>query len=106
MKKLILPSNIKGCIDSNPSKSETQRYIAAALLSDGTSLICNPSLSDDSSATIDVARKLGARINIENNKLKITGGFNPKGDELNCKESGLALRMFSAVRARLTTSFE
>ncbi len=99
MDRIIMPSDLKGEIQAPPSKSMTQRAIAAALLSGGESIILNPSACDDSLAAMSIAEALGARIVSEPGQLRITGSGEIKEKHLNCGESGLAIRMFSPVAA-------
>ncbi|MBM3420642.1 MAG: 3-phosphoshikimate 1-carboxyvinyltransferase, partial [Bacteroidetes bacterium] len=90
---------IYGTLIAPPSKSAMQRAIVASLLSNGTSVIVNPSECDDSLAVTEMARVLGATVKKEESRLIVNGGLRPSARELNCGESGLALRMFSAVAA-------
>ncbi|MCK4663079.1 MAG: 3-phosphoshikimate 1-carboxyvinyltransferase [Bacteroidales bacterium] len=95
----ICPSKIRGSIKAPPSKSIMQRVIASALFAKGTTIIQNPSFCDDTETALNIAEKLGATIIRYKNKIIITGGFNPKQDIINCKESGLCLRMFIPIVA-------
>ena len=95
----VYPSQISGVVTSNPSKSHMQRAIVAGLLAGGRSVITNPSFCEDSKAALNVAVDLGAEVEVEKNRVVISGGFDPVGNILNCGESGLGLRMFSAVAA-------
>jgi len=99
VEKVIVPTEVKGVINAPPSKSMTQRAIAAALLADGETTIINPSGSDDSLDALNMAAVLGAKIRSDGKNLKITGSGKPKGTILNCGESGLAIRMFSPIAA-------
>ena len=99
MDRIIMPSDLKGEIQAPPSKSMTQRAIAASLLSGGESIILNPSACDDSLAAISIASALGATVVSEPGQLRITGSGGIKENQLNCGESGLAIRMFSPVAA-------
>lgn len=90
---------ISGRIEAPPSKSYMQRAIVAALLCHGETVIMNPSWCDDSVAALEIAGLLGAVVAREPDRVTIRGGLNPSGTTLNCGESGLALRMFSAVAA-------
>ena len=60
MDSYIVPSEIRGSIKAPPSKSMTQRAIAAALLAGGESTIINPSHCDDSVVAMNIASALGA----------------------------------------------
>jgi 3-phosphoshikimate 1-carboxyvinyltransferase len=97
--KVIVPSKVEGEINAPPSKSMTQRAIAAALLTDGTTIILNPSGCDDSLDAINIAAVLGSEILSDGKNLKIRGSGKLRGKMLNCGESGLAIRMFSPIAA-------
>jgi 3-phosphoshikimate 1-carboxyvinyltransferase len=99
MERYVDPSSIKGTIKAPASKSMTQRAIAAALLTNGQSIISNPSYCDDSLAAMSIAVGLGAKVEPQVNELKITGSAVLKEPKLNCGESGLAMRMFSPIAA-------
>lgn len=97
----IKPSVLKGSIVAAASKSSMQRACAAALLSEGASEIVNPGKSNDDLAALDVIQKLGARVvNNEDDTLTIfSRGVDPAGEEINCGESGLGIRMFTPIAA-------
>ncbi|MBW8684002.1 3-phosphoshikimate 1-carboxyvinyltransferase [Chitinophaga rhizophila] len=100
MQVTISPGAISGTVTANPSKSAMQRAVAAALLSNGTSIIRNPGLSNDCLAALDVAGKLGAEIKRNEDHIAITSkGVQPVADEINCGESGLGIRMFTPIAA-------
>jgi 3-phosphoshikimate 1-carboxyvinyltransferase len=102
MQVTISPGAISGTVTANPSKSAMQRAVAAALLSNGTSIIRNPGLSNDCLAALDVAGKLGAVIKRNEDNIEITSkGVFPsaKNKEINCGESGLGIRMFTPIAA-------
>jgi 3-phosphoshikimate 1-carboxyvinyltransferase len=99
MQRSVEPSFISGQVTAPPSKSMTQRIIAGTMLADGQSLILNPSYCDDSLAAMSIAVSLGARVEPEADRIKITGCRELKEKKLNCGESGLAIRMFSPVAA-------
>jgi len=100
MQRSVRPSDIAGEVKAPPSKSLMQRITAAALLAEGTETkILNPSASQDALAGLRIAEKLGAEVRQEEGAVIIRGGLNPRGGDLDCGESGLSLRMFSAVAA-------
>lgn len=100
MNVIIYPSALTGSIQSNASKSSMQRACAAALVAKGTSFIKNPGNSNDDKAAMDIIQKLGAKIEIENGKLKVQSrGVQPVSNEINCGESGLSIRMFTPLVA-------
>lgn len=95
----VYPSQISGVVTASSSKSHMLRAIVAGMLAGGRSVISNPSFCDDAKATLSVAVDLGAEVKVEKNRVIISGGFDPVKNTLNCGESGLGLRMFSAVAA-------
>jgi 3-phosphoshikimate 1-carboxyvinyltransferase len=97
MKVKIYPSIASGTVGSQPSKSSMQRAIAAALLAKGTSSLSNISVSDDSLSALKMAECLGATIVRNNEKIEIIGGLKEGCNNLYCGESGLGVRLFSAI---------
>jgi 3-phosphoshikimate 1-carboxyvinyltransferase len=102
MRVTIYPSLVKGYLNAPASKSMTQRAIAAAILSKGTSIIRRASVSDDAMAAVGIATSLGAEIVQDKEMITITGNFSATaGTVLQCRESGLCLRMFAPIAALL-----
>jgi 3-phosphoshikimate 1-carboxyvinyltransferase len=100
MKVTIRPSTLKGTIQAPPSKSSMQRACAAALLCKGTSRIQNPGNSDDDKAAIAIIKALGAKVVVQDVELIVeSAGINPVANELDCRESGLSVRMFAPIAA-------
>ncbi len=99
MERTVWPSVVGGQVKAPPSKSMTQRAIAAAILAEGESRILNPSYCDDSLAAMSIAVGLGAKVVPGTDEMRITGCRELKEKKLNCGESGLAIRMFSPIAA-------
>jgi 3-phosphoshikimate 1-carboxyvinyltransferase len=99
MERSFDPGEIRGIVQAPASKSMTQRAIAAAVLATGESILRHPSYCDDSLAAMSIAAGLGAKVQPEPDKLRITGSAILKETKLNCGESGLAIRMFSPIAA-------
>ncbi|MEO7983289.1 MAG: 3-phosphoshikimate 1-carboxyvinyltransferase [Bacteroidota bacterium] len=100
MKVTIHPSQLNGNIQAPASKSSMQRALAAALLTNGTSIINNPGHSNDDKAALRVIEALGVVIEKEHHRLVIESkGVNPIASEVNCGESGLGIRMFAPIIA-------
>lgn len=97
MKLTIHPSEVSGNVVAPPSKSMTQRAIAAGLLSEGLTRILNPSVCNDSLAALQMAYDLGAGTEMKANEWLIQPGNKPRQQELKCGESGLAMRMFAPI---------
>ena len=104
MQKRIKPSAINGTTPAPASKSMMQRAVAIALLSKGQTILRNPSFCKDSLAGMEIARRLGATVEVRpDNTVLIDGGFAPKQDRFSCGESGLGMRMFIPIAALSTT---
>jgi len=98
----VVSENISGTLMAPASKSVAQRVLAIAALAKGTSRISCAGNSDDVLAAIRVCKALGAHIEQEGEVLTIRGGIAPGPKLLDCGESGLGIRMFSAVAATLS----
>ncbi len=102
MKITVRPASISGKVIAPPSKSLTQRAIAAGLLASGTTVIRNPSFCNDSLAVMKMVEKLGAHVTSDNDLVTVQSGMRPASPvTLHCGESGLALRMFAPIAAAL-----
>lgn len=99
MQLTVLRSKISGNVVAPPSKSYAQRALAGALMAKGTTIVRNPSRSEDAKAALGIIRQLGATVDDRGDHLIIKGGFNPVGQKLECGEAGLSLRMFSPLAA-------
>lgn len=97
--KHIGPGSVSGRLSAPPSKSMMLRAIAAAHLAKGETLIENASFCDDALAAIGMVEVLGASTAKEDRSLRVISGKKPTGTILNCGESGLAIRLFSAIAA-------
>lgn len=95
--KSVKPSRIDGWVAAPPSKSMMQRALAAAVLDEGLTTLRNPSLCDDAYVAVRVARALGARVCIGEDLVEVRGSRGPLDKRLYCGESGLCIRMFSAI---------
>ena len=98
-------------IDSEPlsmpvSKSFAQRAIIAAALADGTSHLRGYTPCGDNEAALQVARNLGAEVNVNGNEVTINGISAQLGGlnlpDLHVGESGLLTRMLIPVMAQLS----
>lgn len=92
---------LKGTIKASPSKSYTHRAIIIGSMNSDTKIF-NPLICDDTIATINTWRHLGAGINIKNDCLDIKGFSGKpvlKSSELNVNESGTLLRFLLSILA-------
>ncbi len=98
MNVILYPADISGTIKAPASKSSMQRACAAALLHHGETIINQPGHSNDDQAAIQLIQQMGAVVKIESNKLTISSeGVCPIGNQVNCGESGLGIRMFAPI---------
>jgi 3-phosphoshikimate 1-carboxyvinyltransferase len=97
----IQPAQIGGTIQAPASKSSMQRACAAALLSEGQTIIKNPGKSNDDKAALDTIQKLGAQVSSPDAGTLVveSKGVYPLSGEINCGESGLGIRMFTPIAA-------
>lgn len=93
MQVKIRPGIAQGIVQAPPSKSMAHRYLIAAALCEGKSVIGGIEYSQDILATIDCLRALGVEISIEEDQVTLcgTGKLEPCEDLL-CRESGSTLR--------------
>ncbi|MCW4015552.1 MAG: 3-phosphoshikimate 1-carboxyvinyltransferase [Candidatus Bathyarchaeota archaeon] len=93
--------HLAGVVSAPPSKAYTHRMLIASLLSDGTSKIFNPLISDDTKATLEAVKALGAKTELNENCWTVHGQQTLKTPDhpINCKESGSTLRFMIPVAA-------
>jgi 3-phosphoshikimate 1-carboxyvinyltransferase len=100
MKVTIQPSQLSGNILAPASKSSMQRACAAALLTNGKTVIRNPGHSNDDKAALDIIKRLGAEFETGEEEIIVKSeGIKPIISEINCGESGLSIRMFTPLVA-------
>lgn len=97
MNKGISHSKLTGKLYIPPSKSDAQRALLAAALSNGTSTLRNIGESDDVKAMLSIIQLLGVNVNCEGGECKITGKIAlNEGSVIDCHESGLTARLMIA----------
>lgn len=102
MKRYITPCNIDKIITAPASKSYAQRAILLALLAGGESRLTGFNTCDDTLSTIEVARQLGALIDIDGTTCTVTSFYHPERYTpplIECGESGLLSRIAIAIMA-------
>ena len=94
-------NNLEGVVSAPPSKAYTHRMLIAASLSNGTSKIFNPLVSDDTQATLNAIKALGAETELQENCWTIHGQEKLKTPDhpIDCRESGSTLRFIIPVAA-------
>lgn len=108
MNAKIIPTRLQGIVNAPSSKSLSHRYVIAAALSDGVSVIRNVTDSKDISATIDAMTALGASITKNGSEITVKGIFSsaerPASGDIDCCESGSTLRFIIPIAAALGVS--
>ncbi len=91
----IKPSRACGRMYAPPSKSEAHRYLIAAALATGVSVVKNVPHSEDLAATIDCLRAMGATIAREGDDVTVEGSIlvGAPSAPLACRECGTTLRL-------------
>jgi 3-phosphoshikimate 1-carboxyvinyltransferase len=92
---------LSGQVCAPSSKSYTQRMVIAAALSNGTSKVSAPLLSEDTEAALRVVTALGAKVTVAEGCWTIEGTKLLKGAKapIDCGESGATLRFMVPVAA-------
>jgi 3-phosphoshikimate 1-carboxyvinyltransferase len=93
--------HLEGSVLAPPSKAYTHRMLIATSLSNGTSRIHNPLVSDDTQATVEAVKALGATAELNKNCWTIHGTKQPltPSQPIDCRESGSTLRFMIPVAA-------
>lgn len=97
--------NLKGEVCAPPSKAYTQRMLIAAALSQGTSKLSNPLISEDTEATLRAVKALGAKVTELGDCWTVEGATPLTGAKkpIDCGESGATLRFMVPVAALAPT---
>lgn len=104
MKLKVWPTErLAGTIAANPSKNYTSRYLFAAALADGESIVRRPATSEDSIALQQCVQALGAELRWDGDDLRVLGfGGRPRPvSTLNPGNAGLVLRLLLGLGALL-----
>ena len=90
----LFPSSLKGNVKIPPSKSLSHRALICAALSAGETKITNFMYSDDTTATINALKQIGAKFAKQGDNLIINGvsRIKLKSKVVDCNESGSTIR--------------
>lgn len=99
MKVIIQPSTLKGFVHAPASKSSMQRALAAAFLTKRVCHLVEAGHSNDDKAAMGIITSLGAKVESDGNVISVSNANNTPGDNINCGESGLSIRMFAPIVA-------
>ena len=99
--KVAKTKKLDGKVQAPSSKAYTHRMLIAASLSNGTSKIINPLISDDTKATLEAITALGSEIELHRNYWIIHGKDELKIPDkpIDCRESGSTLRFMIPIAA-------
>ncbi len=91
---------VKAVIEAPPSKSYTQRALIIAALADGTSIIKNPLLSNDTNYMISALGQLGVKIIKNGNNLIVhgkNGKLNSSKNKIFVGNAGTTMRFITSL---------
>ena len=101
IKKVQPAHSLRGSITPPPDKSISQRAAIFALLHDGKSVIKNYSPAEDPQSALNCVQMLGAEVSQIGDVVSVEGcgryGVRALTDELDCGNSGTAMRLLSGV---------
>lgn len=98
---------ISGAFDLPGDKSITHRAIMFNAVAEGEAKVYNALLGEDCLATIDCMRKLGAKIEVDNDTVTVIGAKRIKsGQELYVGNSGTTMRLLAGLLCGLGVSAE
>jgi 3-phosphoshikimate 1-carboxyvinyltransferase len=100
------PQSLNGRVKAPGSKAYTHRALLAALLSPGESHINNTSQCDDTKRTLQAIKALGARVQIDRNRITTEGIRRPTTSNrpIDCGDSGTTLRFLTAISSLSPTT--
>jgi 3-phosphoshikimate 1-carboxyvinyltransferase len=95
----IAPGPLDGVVRAPPSKSAAIRAVAAAVLAETPSTIAALPLCDDVATALGAAIALGAGVVERAGRVEIHPGAVARSPQIDCRESGLCIRMFAPIAA-------
>lgn len=102
---IIKPDVYQGIVSIPSSKSDAQRALLIAVLSDENTILSNYGDSKDELAMLENAKCLGKEIQVENKRVLVSeNSISQISTDFNVSESGLGLRLMTALLS--TKSFE
>jgi 3-phosphoshikimate 1-carboxyvinyltransferase len=100
-KAYITPiTNLSAEITASPSKAHTLRALFIASLADGETILKRPLIAEDQQYAIDALRKLGVKIDIFNDEIKIkgvNGKLNVQDQDVYIGASGATARFLAVM---------
>ncbi len=96
----IKKSTLNGVIEAPPSKSITHRALIIAALTESASEVHYPLSSEDTNATLQGLKKMGAYIEKIENGYQIFSFISHGAPFIDCKNSGTTLRLLTALASK------
>jgi len=94
------PAQVRGRVTAPSSKSMTHRMTILGALAEGRTTIRRPLVCDDTLATLNAVKMLGAKVKAGEDEWIVEGGsLEAPGEAIHCGESGTTLRLMTAVCA-------
>ncbi len=95
----LFPTVLNGDVKIPPSKSLSHRALICASLAHGTSIIENVIFSDDITATMRALEQLGAKFDVKDTTVVVTGTKRLKynNEPIDCNESGSTIRFLIPI---------
>jgi len=95
------------CDDIAPDKSISHRCAMFSLLSDKPSKVRNFLMAEDTLASLNIAKLLGAKVNIESDEITITppAKLQEPFDILDCGNAGTGMRLYCGLLSGIDGSF-
>ena len=103
IKLKLINRGLSGTVQVIGDKSISHRAILFSALAEGTSVIKNLLISEDTKASLEIVEQMGADVKIED-KVSITGqginGLKKPTNELNAKNSGTTARLLIGLLSK------
>ena len=100
IKLKLINRGLSGTVQVIGDKSISHRAILFSALAEGTSVIKNLLISEDTKASLEIVEQMGADVKIQD-KVSITGqginGLKKPKNELNAKNSGTTARLLASI---------
>ncbi|MCK4752262.1 MAG: 3-phosphoshikimate 1-carboxyvinyltransferase [Planctomycetes bacterium] len=100
MKTVDKICNTDVIIEAPPAKAYTLRALIISSLAEGKSIIQNPLFGQDQLNVIECLKRLGVKIEHDNNKIVVygtDGKYSPVSEELNVGESGVGMNFLTSA---------
>ena len=101
---------VRGALAVPGDKSISHRAVLLAAIAEGESEVTGFGASADTLATVDAVRALGARAEIDGDRVRVEGvglrGFRPPASPIDCADAGTLMRLLAGILAGQDGRFE